>query len=290
MQFRRFLSLSSLAVMLLGTSTVSAQGAENEILELFVVPYHVQLNEGETRTMSANAFYADGTYVRGVSGVEWRSSNPESVPVSQNGTIFAAQKGAASIHASLNGHEASQPGTVLVGEASVDELKIEISNTNVMVGQTVGVMVNATFSDGETEDVTGAVTWERVTNDDAFEVDGRELTGLNEGYGYLIAHFDGSKSDAVRIDVNDAGYLDLMILPGSTTMAVGSTMTPTLRAFTSSGMVNIDASEASYELSEQGIVRSNSDGSLTAIGKGRVAVYAIAGNIKSSQPMVITVE
>ena len=290
MLFEKVWSWVGIAILLFGSSVAFAQESENEILELFVVPYHVQLNDGETRIMSANAFYADGTYVRGVQGVEWRSSDPESVSIAQNGTIFAVKPGAVSIYASLNGFESSQPGTVLVGESSVDKLTIEMANTNVMVGQTVDVKVMATFSDGEVEDITGAVTWERVTNDDAFEVGGRQLTGLNDGYGYLIAHFDGNKSAALRIDVNDSGYLDLMVLPGTTTMAVGSSFTPTLRAFTSSGMVNIDAKDASYEIGSQGIVKANNDGSLTALASGEVAVYAIAGNIKSSQPMTVTVE
>lgn len=290
MVFEKVWSWVGIVILIFGTSVVFAQEYENEILELFVVPYHVQISDGETRKMSANAFYADGTYVRDVQGVEWRSSDPESVSIARNGTIFAVKPGAVSIYATLNGFESAQPGTVIVGESSVEQLDIEMNNTNVMVGKTVDVKVMATFSDGEVEDITGAVTWQRVTNDDAFEVDGRQLTGLNQGYGYLIAHFDGNKSDAVRIDVNDSGYLDLMVLPGATTMAVDSSITPTLRAFTSSGMVNIDAKEVSYEMSVPGIVKANSDGSLTAIASGEVAVYAIAGNIKSSQPISVTVE
>ncbi|MCQ1057972.1 hypothetical protein ACQKPX_16230 [Photobacterium sp. DNB23_23_1] len=200
-----------IVILLFGTSVVFAHESENEILELFVVPYHVQLNDGEIRKMSANAFYVDGTYVRDVQGVTWRSSDPESVSIAQNGTILAVKPGVVSIYASLNGFESAQPGTVIVGDSVVEELNIEIDNTDVTVGQTVNVKVTATFSDGETEDITGAVNWERVTNDDAFEVDGRQLTGLNEGYGYLIAHFDESKSESLRIDVNDSGYLGLMV-------------------------------------------------------------------------------
>lgn len=239
-----------IAILFFGTSVVFAQTSDDEILELFVVPFHIELSDGETLKMSADAFYADGTYVRDVQGVEWHSSDPESVSIVKKRTIFAAKPGAASLYATLNGFESAQPGTVIVGDSSVDEMNIEMNITNVMVGQTVDVKVSATFNDGEIEDITGAVTWQRVTNDDAFEVDGRQLTGLNEGYGYLIAHFDGNKSDALRIDVNDSGHLDLKLLEGATTLAVDSSVTLTPRA-----------------------------GSLTVIDSDDVDVYVTAGII-----------
>ncbi|MGF1698733.1 hypothetical protein L4D09_00135 [Photobacterium makurazakiensis] len=272
------------------TTSVVAEQKESEILELLVTPYNLKLSEGETYQMRANAFYADGRYVTNVEGVKWRSSDNSAVSATEDGVIFAAKNGVSSIYGTLDGHESTDPATITVGDSSIEKMAISIHNTNLIVGQTVDVEVNATFTNGDERNITDSVVWQRVTNDDAFSVEGSKLTGTNAGYGYLIAHFDGKKSDSVQIQVNDSGYLDLMVSPGATTMAVGSTITPSIRAFTSSGMVTIDAKDATYEMEGRGIVATNTDGSLRAIGKGIEYVYAIAGNVRSSQPITITVE
>ncbi len=286
--------LKSLVVAsIISAVSVPAIAEEREVLEVFVAPYNVTIDSGVSKPMMARVLYSDG-YEMYPEGVVWHSSNPEVSPISENGVVFGVKSGLSLISATYKGVDSSQPATVKVGEAIIDEITVEFTHRNMLVGDTQQAKAQATYSDGSQEDVTNSVQWQVVNSAQELSVtDEGVVTAHEEGYGLLIARADGVRSQEIRIDVSEgqSDFQWVMPFPNQTTMAVGSQFTPSIRGLTNSGSL-VDIKEIDgWVIENPSIVRASADNqAILAVGVGSTIVYPIAAGLQSIEPVTVTVE
>ncbi|CAM4376706.1 Ig-like domain-containing protein [Vibrio agarivorans] len=294
MSVKTKLILSTLASSLAFASSAIALEDSTSLLEVFVTPYGITLDEGQTHQMNARGFYGD-RYEVVTEKVEWHSSNPETVPVTRDGVVFGSSVGLGQIYATLDGHESTNPATVTVGEATIDELELELANRNLTVGDVVQARVFATLSDGQKIEVTESVDWSYAAENNAFEISNSgEITALNEGWGMVSTRTESVSSNQIRIDVSDASgpIYDLVIAtPSSTTLAVGNAFKPSVQGYIiGQGFVSIDKIDG-YYIEGTDVVRAQAGTeNVIAISTGTANVYPIAGGMQAESPVVITVE
>ncbi|MGL6258690.1 Ig-like domain-containing protein [Vibrio sp. WXL210] len=284
---------SLVAASLVSAFSVSAVAEEREVLEVFVTPYNVTIDSGVSKPMSARVLYSDG-YELHPEGVEWKSSNPEVAPISDNGVVFGVKTGLSLVTATYKGVNSSDHATVKVGEATIDEITVEFPIRNMVVGDSLQAEAYATYSDGTQGEVTNSVQWQVVTAAKELTVDDAGLvTAHQEGYGLLIARADGVRSQEIRIDVaeSQSDFQWVMPFPSSTTMAEGSQFTPSIRGLHNNGsMVDVDTIDG-WVIENQSIVRPTPDNqAIMAISTGTVKVYPIAAGLQTIEPVVVTVE
>ncbi|MBY5945127.1 Ig-like domain-containing protein [Photobacterium rosenbergii] len=280
-------------ISIFGALSTPGIAQEREVLEVFVSPYNVTIDSGVSKPMAVRVLYSDG-YEMYPQGVTWHSSNPEVSPISENGVVFGVKSGLTLISATYKGVNSSQPATVKVGEAVIDEITVEFPHRNMVVGESQQAQAQATYSDGSQQDVTSSVQWQVVNSSKELTVseDG-VVTAHEEGYGLLIARADGVRSQEIRIDVSEgqSEFQWVMPFPSSTTMAVGSQFTPSIRGLHNSGSI-MDINEIDgWVIDNPSIVRATPDNqAITAVGKGTAIVYPIAAGLQSIEPVTVTVE
>ncbi|MGR5065703.1 Ig-like domain-containing protein [Photobacterium sp. DNB22_13_2] len=278
---------------IIGAMSVSVLAEEREVLEVFVAPYNVTIDTGVSKPMTARVLYNDG-YEMYPEGVVWHSSNPEVSPISENGVAFGVKSGLTLISATYKGVNSSQPATVKVGEAVIDEITVELAHRNMAVGETQQAQAQATYSDGSQQDVTNSVEWQVVNSSQELTVTDEGLVTAHEGgYGLLIARADGVRSQEIRIDVNESQseFQWVMPFPNKTTMAVGSQFTPSIRGLHNSGsLVDIETIDG-WVIDNPSVVRATAGNqAITAIGVGSATVYPIAAGLQAIEPVIVTVE
>ncbi|MDR9829126.1 Ig-like domain-containing protein [Vibrio sp. FNV 38] len=284
---------SLVASSILSVLAVPAVADEREVLEVFVSPYNVSIDSGTSKSMQARVFYSDGYEVH-PEGVVWNSTNPEAAPISDNGVVFGVKNGLSLITATYKGVVSSDHATVKVGEAVIDELTVELPIRTMGVGESQQALAYVTYSDGSQEEVTKSVEWQTVNSSQELTVDDSGLvTAHEEGYGLLIARSDNVRSQEIRIDVSEAQseFEWVMPFPNSTTMAIGSQFTPSIRGLHNSGSLkDIDQIDG-WVIDNPAIVQPTADNqAVVATGSGTAIVYPIAAGLKSIEPVVITVE
>lgn len=156
------------------------------------------LIKGGTTTLSVTAIYEDNTTM-GISNnnATWSSSNGEVAVVSTSGVVTAKGAGNVVITVSYNGKSATHSITI-TDPMTLTGIKITGSN-KLEKGDSANLTVTATYSNGETQNVTSAAEWSS-SNEQVVSVSNSLVTALSEGTANITANYNGY-SDYITITV-----------------------------------------------------------------------------------------
>jgi len=201
-------------VALLGCSKGDDPEDEGVLLGILVSPQDVIVPLGGDVQLFATGLYDDRSSRDLTSFVEWKSSSPEVVRVSneldQEGLLRGSRAGTAEIEALMNGVK-SVPVSVMVTDADLVGLSIEPNDVSLEKGQTLQLSAIAAYSDGSRGDATTQVRW--VTSDGTVAT--LESTGILEAVGQgsaeIHAKLNETSSAPVPVAVINAGEPDLYV-------------------------------------------------------------------------------
>ena len=132
------------------------------LIGIGVGPQHPTVTLGESLQFTATGFYDDQT-TRGITdSVEWSSSNPSVLQVSNSldteGSATTSNTGQSQVSAEYDGL-LSPSVRVSVIQASIDELELSPSSVSLHQGERVQLQAQASFSDGSHGNVSGSLVW-----------------------------------------------------------------------------------------------------------------------------------
>ncbi|MES2745510.1 MAG: hypothetical protein V4655_08780 [Bdellovibrionota bacterium] len=179
----------------------------------FVIRY------GDRLALPVRAVMNDGQIVTNLSQANFLSSN-NGISVS-GGEIVAGNLGKHWVKVSLGGQEITVP--ITVRDADVTAIVITPGAIPLSLGQRLSLTAVATFSNGETLNITTAMTTS-VTNTSIATVNGPELTAVANGSSSLNVSYKGYTQSAL-INVGNATLRALDIRPASFTLSAGETAT-----------------------------------------------------------------
>lgn len=281
----------SLALFSGATYAQLNEEVEPEVIDVFLIPHVINLSDGESKALRTTIAYSDGTFKSFVTeGVEWSSSNSSIAPISKEGIVYGVNSGTAKLYAEYEGFTSTTPSTVTVGDAAILGVSISMEDTNIPLGGKQPIIAMGEFSDGTTQDITDLVDWSYASNENAFTVSNGWVHGINEGWGMLLARFEGQSSESIQVEVAPFGYKDLVAFPQQQTINVDDKLVPQVLGVTQDDeTVIIDRSELSYEIVDASVAVDAGDGSIKALKKGTTHVYPIAESTKASIPLILTV-
>ena len=175
-----------------------------DILGIVVTPDEVVLPVGSSLQLEALGLNDARESMKLTDAVEWSSSAPSVVSVSnglsEEGVLQGLAAGTATIVATFEGIE-SAPSRIKVTSANLERLIINQSSIVLEVGKTVQLSAEATFSDGTSSNASSQVRW--ITGDGTivqFDDDGL-LEGVGLGSTHVRVEWEGLSSEAIPVEV-----------------------------------------------------------------------------------------
>jgi len=293
-----------------GNAVISVLG---RLVSLAVTPNSRTVDVGQTRSLTATGTFSSGTTRDLTQQIEWISSNPAVVQVSNEpgrrgrvtgvapGTVRIAVRSTAGVTSSDTGGDA----TVRVPAALVS-LSIVPKELNVPVGFTVLLDANGLYSDDSVDDVTNDVTWvssnPAVANVSDAEGSKGELTSLQDGTA-IISIVD----PATGISSMPSGGDALITVAGTLvsiviTPARDQVPTALSRSLSVQGTVAAGGTTRTFNLARRSVQWFSSDptvgavsndprtaGVVTGVARGTVVISALhpGTGVRSTEAQVV---
>lgn len=211
-----------------GSVTITAPALSS----ITVSPAVFSVASGQTKQLSAQGVYTDGTTQDVTGQVTW-SSSTASAAVDSNGLVTGVSVGSSVITASIG----STKGTAAVTVTAALLLSIVVtpSAPSIATGQTQAFAANAIFSDGSTTDVTNSVIWSSsATNVATIDPTGL-ATGVSAGTATITASTGSVTSAPATLTVTAAALTEIDISPDAQYIPVGGQLQLTLTGTYSDG-------------------------------------------------------
>lgn len=237
--------------------------------------------------ITATAVYSDDTTGDVTELVDWSVSETSIIKVVK-GVVTTLNTGTTAVSASLGEVESAAPVDITVNNAEVDGLLITPSSKTLPLGEVGGLAVKATFSDGNTVDVTRAVSWE-ITNSDIISITDGIIKTKQLGETTVTASFRSRKSDnVVPVTVIEATIQDIT-LSEDLILPLGERGQLKVMATYSDGSSGVDVTDlATWTVGSPNVALVTSDGTVLAESQGTTTVMATVGE-KVSNSVDVTV-
>ncbi|MGF1469932.1 MAG: Ig-like domain-containing protein [Sandaracinaceae bacterium] len=279
-----------------GTATLEVRDAT--VVEVQVTPIAPTLTVGTQVRFQAVAILSDGTSANVTGQATYTSSAPAVLGISNAGpgrgvgTALAA--GTATVSATFQGVTGSQP--VTVSPATVIEVTVTPAVWTGAVGEDQRFLAQAIFSDGTSQDVTGAATWTSSAPTVAQVSNRLGSRGLVEalaaGSAEIRATYQGVIGSA-DVTVTSATVDSVQVTPFLPTLAAGTPLQFQAVAIFSDGTSRNVTREATWTSSDTAVAQvSNaagpSRGVATAVAAGTTTVRAQYLGVSGSTTLTVT--
>jgi len=255
------------------------------LTSITILPSAFSIASGQTKQLSAQGVFSDGTSQDLTSQVTWASVASNTASVSAAGLVTGVSQGSTSITATVGTTSGSATATVTA--ALLNSIVVTPATASIATGQTQAFAANGIFSDGSSTDMTNSVSWSSSAKNFA-TVDATGLaTGVSAGSATITATA-GTVSGSATLTVTPAVLVSVDISPDGQTIPTGGqvqlTLTGTYSDSTTQDLTNVAWSSSDSTLASvdpvTGIVTgvANSNGNpvtITAAANGMTDTTAV---------------
>lgn len=256
-----------------GSAQLTVSGAT--LAKITLSPSSGLVTPGSSLQFSATGTFSDGSKQTLTSGVTWTSSDTNVATVSAAGAATGQSPGVVTITAKVGG----VTGTASVVVESSALTSIQVTPANVSIPATVQAQFKAIgqFADGNTQDLTGAVTWTSSSSSIATISNASGsiglATGIQPGTVTISAVFNGQVGTAT-LTVNSATLNSISITPGNATINVGAGQAFTAKGTFSNGSVISITNQVLWNSSSPSVATIDGNGSASGIATGTTTISA----------------
>jgi trimeric autotransporter adhesin len=266
-----------------GSTTLTVTAAA--LAALTVSPSTASLPLGTTVQLTAFGTFTDGSTKDMTASVQWTSANPSAVAINANSTFglaMATALGSSTITAA-SGNISSSASVTATG-ATVQSIAITPLTTLIAQGTTTQFTATGTFSDGSTQNITGAVQWSSGNVALAgINVNGAPglAMGIAAGNSAITATV-GSIFSSATLTVTNATANSIAVTPASPSIPLG-----TLQQFTATGTFSDGTTQditgtVTWSSSKTNIASITVSGLVTARNLGTATVTAASASVNGS--------
>jgi uncharacterized protein YjdB len=267
------------------TATSAVTVTTVSLQSLYLLPGSGSVAAGESQQFSAYGIYSDNSQQDLTAVVAWSSSNTNVATV-QAGLAQSHITGSSTISASYNGLSAN--GTLQVTSANLSSITISPYLPTVAVGGFQQFTATGIFSDGTSQDLTSGVAWGSDNSAVATISNSGLASGLTAGSANISACV-GNTCDNTSITIAAATLQNIAVLPGSASIASGSTQQFTAIATYSDGSTLDITSAAQWTSSVPGSAPVSGSGLVTASAPtSNVTITATSGAVSGSATLNVT--
>lgn len=269
-----------------GSAQLTVSGAT--LAKITVSPSSGLVTPGSSLQFAATGTFSDGSKQTLTSGVTWTSSDTNVATVSAAGAATGQSPGVVTITAKAGGISGTSS---LVVESSA-LTSIQVTPVNVSIPATVQTQFKAIgqFADGNTQDLTGAVTWTSSSSSIATISNASGsiglATGIQPGTVTISAVFNGQVGTAT-LTVNSATLNSISITPGSASINVGAGQAFTAKgAFSNGSVINI-TNQVQWNSSSPSVATIDANGSASGVATGTATISASMNGVNGTAILTV---
>jgi 6-phosphogluconolactonase (cycloisomerase 2 family) len=210
-----------------GSTVLTVSGAS--LVSISVTPANPSIPLGNTQQFIATGVYSDASTQPLTTAVTWSSSSPAATisnAAGSQGLARATAVGTTTISAAVDGLTGT--ATLTVTPASLVSIAVTPVNPSIPAGLTVPFTATGTYSDGTTQDLTGAAMWNSanpavatITNT---PTSSGIATGVAAGTSIITATVGNIVSaPPVTLNVTAAQLVSIAVTPANPTIVNGAT-------------------------------------------------------------------
>jgi len=250
----------------------------SELIGIQATPCPARLSRGGWLQLSVFADYSDGSRLEVTPSAAYSSSNEPVATVDAAGRVTAEAAGDAIITATFGGFE--DTCGLLVDDRILTGIDLQPDAADLLVGETLPLLVMGTFNDGSQDDLSGAFTGTTYSSSAPTVVtvspDG-VLSALSAGEAVIEASNSGL-SDSSPVTVAGPELVSIDVEPEVLQLSAGDSANLAVWANYSDLTRREVTAEATFRSSDTSIARVSAGGSVTAVsGPGEATITASYG-------------
>lgn len=266
------------------TAVVTVTVSDAKLDLLYIDPDYTSLPAGLTTQLTVTGVYEDGTSLDLTPTVVWSSSDPEVADVDEQGLVTTHAEGDVVITAELDGR--ATEAVVRVTDAALLGLTVAPDAVALLVGQSEPLTALASFSDGQTVDVTSQASWS-AANNETVELNGNQVLGMTPGTAQVTAEF-GDLSASTTVTVRAAEVVSLTLAPEKVTLPLGTRTALAVEATFEDGSSQDVTDDAAWTTSDPNVGTVLEDGFFVTAGEGTVTISATFAGLTATSEVSVS--
>ncbi len=257
-----------------------------------VTPANPTLVAGSSQQFTAQATYTDGTSGDISGDVQWTSSNPSLVSITDGGlaTAHSSPAGGSATITATSGTFTATSVVQVPGDSSdvLTALTVVPTSSRIAVGTPQQLVALGTYTDGTTRDVSSQVTW-TSSNPALATVSNTGLaTGVAAGTVTILAQSGTLQSPSTLI-VDNATLVSLSISPSGASFANGTSQQFQLIGTFSDGSTQVLSAAANWQSSNPAAATVSATGLAQGTGVGTAQISGtFDGQTATTSPVQVT--
>ena len=240
---------------------------------LTLSPTSVTIAKGTKRQFTVTAVFSDGSMQNVTGQATWTTSNGAVAGVDANGLATGNAVGSAQVTATYQGFTASTM-SFTVTPATLVSIAFSPANPTVAAGTSAQVSVIGTYSDGTTQDLTGAASYASSSPAVATVNAAGLITGVSQGTDTITVSAGGQTS-SFTVSVSSAVLTSIAVTPNPpANMPKGTTQQFTAIGSYSDGTTQNLSTLVAWTSSATGTAIIDHNGLATATSLGTVSFTA----------------
>ncbi|MDQ6887061.1 MAG: Ig-like domain-containing protein [Gemmatimonadota bacterium] len=236
------------------------------VFRVSLTPLVASVRVGKSIQLAASPLDAAGLVLTSPV-VEWSSSDPTVVTVTQTGVVLARSAGSATIVASAE--DKSSNATLTVSPAPLGGLTVAPSAVALRIGQTAQPAITARDVEG-TVVTNRTLTWSSFDNAVATVSSSGVITGVNTGTTLVTATAEG-QSAVISVSVTPAPVSSVVLNPAVATISVGSQLQLAGTVIDASGSA-LTGRPITWSGTNAAVASVSTNGLVQAVGVGSVTI------------------
>jgi trimeric autotransporter adhesin len=243
---------------------------------------------GSALQFIATGTFSDGTKQSMGSSVTWSSPDPNVATVGAAGAALGQSPGVVTITASLG--SISGTANLVVESAALSSIQVTPAMANVPATIQAQFKATGTFANGDTQDLTSAVTWTSSSSSIATISNAAGsigvAAGLQPGSVTISAVFNGQVGTAA-LTVTNAALTTIAVTPPNAVISVGGAQSLTAKGTFSDGSVITITNQVSWSSTNPSVATINSSGSASGIAAGTSTVSASLNGVSGTAILTV---
>ncbi|MFV8413777.1 Ig-like domain-containing protein [Vibrio owensii] len=257
----------------------------------------LKLAKGNKQPFEVVGHFADGSSrpFTDLSAFEWISSDPIVGGFYAPGELTGNEKGDTTVIAKKDGINSNEV-KVTVTDAVIKAIQVTPATVQLAKGQTQQLTVTATYTDGTSYPVTGAVKWVSTDATMATVTPEGMLSGQELGETTITAEIDGINSNALNLKVTEAVIELIQVTPATVGLASGQSEQLTATAIysddTSSSVTNLVtwvSADAAIASVTAGVLKAENVGS-TTVTATKDGISSNTVNVTNSDAVIAAIQ
>jgi len=202
------------------SNTVDVNVSAADITAIQVTPSPVNVAKGQRWQLEARATYSDGSSSDVSSSASWASVDTATATVTPAGLLSGVDVGSTTLTASKDG-VTSNTVSVEISAAFITAISVTPPSVSVVEGQRRQLLATATYSDGNSSDVSDSVTWTSDEPQTVTVTPTGVLAGNAVANTTVTAFKDGVTSNTVDVEVTNAAITSITVTPSAVSVVAG---------------------------------------------------------------------